>query len=380
MRRRTTQLVVVIGAMLLVPAAVPAAPPEAGLSLIGASAPQAPGTSRPTLSLGSRGSAVRALQKRLGVAVDGQFGPVTRRAVVALQRSRGLAADGIVGPRTWQALDGTAPTSSSSATGRRPNLRLGSTGAAVAAAQKLLTAAGHRAAADGRFGPVTHAAVVAFQRARGLAVDGVVGPGTWGALTRGGSGSLSLISTSSPAPWRTFGARAYAVRRGDTLASVAASEGSTAAALATANRLAPGSRLSVGSTLQVPGSWRCPVRGGGFINDYGFARIGHVHEGNDIFAVRGAPVLAPVKGRADQRTGGLGGNSVHLYGADGNRYYFAHLDSYGTKGSVDAGTVIGYVGNTGNAITTVPHLHFEIHPAGGAAVNPFPTLTLACKR
>jgi len=262
--------------------------------------------------------------------------------------------------------------------GARPNLRLGSSGLAVAEAQKLLTAAGHRAAADGRFGLGTHAAVVAFQRARGLAVDGVIGPGTWRALG-GGSPTVVLISNSSTA-WRTFGARSYTVRSGDTLSSVARSTGSTAAALATVNRIAPGSRLSVGSTLLVPGSWRCPVRGGGFINDYGFARVGHLHEGNDIFAVRGTPILAPVKGRVEHRAGGNGGNAANLYATDGTRYYFAHMDRPGAKGNVDAGRVIGYVGNTGNAITTPPHLHFEIHPGGGAAVNPFPTLTLACKR
>ena len=67
-----------------------------------------------------------------------------------------------------------------------------------------------------------------------------------------------------------------------------------------------------------------------------------------------------------------------MTGADGNKYYYAHLDRYGTLGAVAKGDVIGYIGQTGNARFSVAHLHFEIHPGGGAAVNPYPTVRAHC--
>lgn len=388
MRRRAMWVVPVLGATLLVPAATPGPPEGAGLLTV--SAAHAPsGAVRPTLSLGDQGPAVAALQERLRVlrapvAVDGRFGPATRRAVQAVQAARGLQPDGIVGPLTWQALDGSGPTLPPNTAGPvssgRPILRLGATGAAVIEAQRRLTSAGHRVAPDGRFGPATHQAVVGFQGRRGLAGDGVVGPATWAALSSGAA-SLTLVSVTQPDPWRTVGAGHYIVRGGDTLASIAAATRSTASALAAANRLPPGGRPTVGTTIHVPGSWRCVVPGAGFINDFGFDRGGgRTHLGNDMFAARGTPVRAPVGGRVERREGGLGGIAANLYGNDGIRYYFAHMDRFEAQGNVAAGTVIGYVGNSGNAITTPPHLHIEIHPGGGAAVNPFPTLTLACKR
>jgi hypothetical protein len=76
----------------------------------------------------------------------------------------------------------------------------------------------------------------------------------------------------------------------------------------------------------------------------------------------------------------LGGNSFHLANDAGDYFYYAHLLRYAAgiqEGSyVEAGQVLGYVGNTGNAITTPPHLHFEIHPGGGAPIDPFPYLEL----
>ncbi len=87
-----------------------------------------------------------------------------------------------------------------------------------------------------------------------------------------------------------------------------------------------------------------------------------------------------MSGQAERTPNSIGGNAVQLRGDDGNRYYLSHLDSYGAAGKVAAGDVVGYVGNSGNAITTPPHLHFEVHPNGGQAVNPFPTITLACRR
>ena len=92
----------------------------------------------------------------------------------------------------------------------------------------------------------------------------------------------------------------------------------------------------------------------------------------------GVPILAVVDGVATARSAELGGLVLTLIGADGNRYFYGHLDQYGKLGAVRAGDVIAYMGQTGNARFSVPHLHFEIHPAGGAAVNPYPTVRAHC--
>jgi murein DD-endopeptidase MepM/ murein hydrolase activator NlpD len=128
------------------------------------------------------------------------------------------------------------------------------------------------------------------------------------------------------------------------------------------------------------GNWICPVQGPhSFSNDWGQPRGGgRTHQGNDILAPRGTPVVASVSGTATANSNGLGGIAYFLHGSDGNTYYGAHLNGYGQLGAVQAGTVIGYVGNTGDAAGGPPHLHFEIHPGGGAAVNPYPTLVKYC--
>ncbi len=128
------------------------------------------------------------------------------------------------------------------------------------------------------------------------------------------------------------------------------------------------------------GDFLCPVGGATtFYDTFGAARSGgRRHKGVDMFATRGTPVVAPVSGVVRHRTNSLGGLAFYLDGDDGNRYYGAHLDSFGADGRVEAGTVVGTVGNTGNARYTSPHLHFEIMPGGGASVNPTPTVRAAC--
>jgi murein DD-endopeptidase MepM/ murein hydrolase activator NlpD len=127
------------------------------------------------------------------------------------------------------------------------------------------------------------------------------------------------------------------------------------------------------------GSWTCPVQGPhSFSNDYGAPRGGgSTHEGNDILAARGTKVVANVAGTVQQHPNNLGGLAYYLHGDDGKEYYGAHLDSYGVSGRVAIGTVIGYVGNSGDASGGPTHLHFEIHE-GGVAVNPYPTLVKYC--
>lgn len=91
----------------------------------------------------------------------------------------------------------------------------------------------------------------------------------------------------------------------------------------------------------------------------------------------GTPLVAVVAGSVTMSVNTLGGDTISLAGADGNKYYYAHLSSWeGGSRSVSAGEVIGYVGATGN--TTANHLHFEIHPGGGQAVNPYPTVRQHC--
>lgn len=101
------------------------------------------------------------------------------------------------------------------------------------------------------------------------------------------------------------------------------------------------------------------------------------HEGIDIFAKKGTPVISSTEGivlRRGQNT--LGGNVVWVLGPGGQRHYYAHLDEFADASAgkrVDVGTVLGYVGNTGNARTTPPHLHYGIYTNDGA-VNPYPLL------
>jgi murein DD-endopeptidase MepM/ murein hydrolase activator NlpD len=127
----------------------------------------------------------------------------------------------------------------------------------------------------------------------------------------------------------------------------------------------------------------CPVAGSvSFTNDWGNPRSGgRTHKGTDMFAARGTPVVAVTDGTLRFSDGGLGGIAIWLKGG-GASYYYAHLDgrvSGLSPGSyVTRGTVIGYVGNTGNAYGGAHHLHFQLHPGHGSAVNPYPTLAAAC--
>ncbi|HXF71176.1 MAG TPA: peptidoglycan DD-metalloendopeptidase family protein [Actinomycetota bacterium] len=101
------------------------------------------------------------------------------------------------------------------------------------------------------------------------------------------------------------------------------------------------------------------------------------HQGNDIFAPLGTPIVAPFDGVAVDARNELGGLAVKVIGEFGY-VYNAHLSRYGKLGPVETGDVIGYVGTTGNARGTSPHNHFEWHPDGGPAVDPNPFLLLVC--
>ncbi|MFO7293655.1 MAG: peptidoglycan DD-metalloendopeptidase family protein [Actinomycetes bacterium] len=134
------------------------------------------------------------------------------------------------------------------------------------------------------------------------------------------------------------------------------------------------------------GGAACPVQGPvSFVDSWGAARSGgRAHQGVDMMAARGTPVAAIYDGTITRTGSGsaLGGITIWMRSNAGDSFYYAHLDSIadgissGVK--VSAGQIIGYVGSTGNASAAYPHLHFEYHPGGGGAVNPYPLVKSIC--
>ena len=134
-------------------------------------------------------------------------------------------------------------------------------------------------------------------------------------------------------------------------------------------------------TIDVDASLAFPVEGKdskAILSGFGASRDGgrREHHGVDIFAPRGTPVIAAAAGRVTQvREAGLGGKVVWQLDRDRGQYlYYAHLDSQAvvTRQVVELGDTVGFVGNTGNARTTPPHLHFGIYLSGLGAVDPWP--------
>ena len=124
-----------------------------------------------------------------------------------------------------------------------------------------------------------------------------------------------------------------------------------------------------------------------FVDSFGAPRMfgtgfAHFHEGTDIMAPHGTALFACETGTVVRmRENVLGGITLKILGESGTEYYYAHLSAYaagvGEGQPVVAGTVVGFVGNTGNARYTAPHLHYEIHPGGGPAVNPYGLLKVS---
>jgi len=197
----------------------------------------------------------------------------------------------------------------------------------------------------------------------------------------------------------------YVVRSGDSWFGLASRAGTSARSLANANDTTLDGALHPGDELCLPAgaSLVDPVNGTGFVtltalplqgpcgygDTWGDARgAGRTHEGIDIFAATGQYVYAVADGvltrRAWDQPGLRAGNAWWLRTADGSAsFFYAHLSAFapdlevGSK--VKAGQIIGFVGQTGNALG--PHLHFEIHPGGGRAINPYESVKAAggCK-
>jgi LysM repeat protein len=168
----------------------------------------------------------------------------------------------------------------------------------------------------------------------------------------------------------------YTVQRGDRLGDIAHDHDVSVGSIIDRNDISNPNLIRSGQKLTIPvgALWVCPVAGSTFFNDWGFPRGGdRFHEGNDLFAPRGTPVRAPVSGVVEFKTGPIGGRQFNLHGSDGITYIGSHMSDFGKSGQVTAGEVVGYVGNTGNADGTSPHLHFGMYHRGGV-INPYPSL------
>jgi murein DD-endopeptidase MepM/ murein hydrolase activator NlpD len=195
----------------------------------------------------------------------------------------------------------------------------------------------------------------------------------WGIATRAGVSMSTLLATNAASEARV-------IHPGE---QVCLPPGAAVSSSSSSSSSSTGSAAS-SSTARWSGLEALPMRGPcWFSDDWGDPRGGgRRHQGTDLFAEPGSYVYAVVDGTLTQRAwdqpGRRSGNAWWLTAADGTGtyYFYAHLDDFApglSVGSrVEAGQIIGFMGNTGNS--AFPHLHFEIHPNGGGAVNPYPVL------
>jgi peptidoglycan hydrolase-like protein with peptidoglycan-binding domain len=378
---------------------------------------------------GSVGAAAKAVQQLLidaGVELrggaDGAFGPATEAALKSFQGSRGLEATGVADEATLLSLTTTGtnqtdgddesavavPSEFSQLVGLRP----GALGDSVAALQRRLLDLGItvRGGADGIFGPATTSSLKTFQEQRNLETTGIVDGATAVALaaptatdetsadeaigTTKGYGVYGEVSRRVTALQNAlinagitvrggadgaFGAATSAavmdLQRREELQVTGIVNAATAELLGLSAEVAPADSPVANISLAA-----FPVQGMcGYSDTWHAARSGgRLHLGVDIIAPEGKLLYAVADGTITKiytdRPGSLAGNGLRLTMDDGTYFFYAHLLSFaegievGTK--VVAGQVIGKNGNTGNSGT--PHLHFEIHPDGGAAINPYP--------
>jgi murein DD-endopeptidase MepM/ murein hydrolase activator NlpD len=154
-----------------------------------------------------------------------------------------------------------------------------------------------------------------------------------------------------------------------------------ASAQASPSSAGTGGGSSPSVKVKVTGDMTCPVAGPvSFVDSWGAPRSGHTHQGVDMMGDYGTPLVAITSGTPSYVAyDGSGGNMIFLDGDDGNSYWYMHnQENFVSVGQhVEAGEQIATLGDTGNASGT-PHLHFEYHPGGGGAVNPYPLVASLC--
>ena len=376
-------------------------------------------------AVGASGDAVWSVQQALinsGFAVkggaDGKFGLATTIALSKFQAAKGLTVTKVVDEATAVALGmlsapkvvvvasvkTVAAAPAAVVTSNFP--KLGDRSETVKAIQTVLIndSIGLVGGADGRFGKGTSAAIAEYQKRRGLNITGTMDDATNAAMfaapvatpaapvaaatsmtyetlpARGQSGDLvralqnALIANGTEVKGGADGVFGVAT-------TVAISNFQAARALNQTKVLDVNTAVALAlipsfESLGLPTLQVFPMQGGcGFTDTWHAPRSGgRLHEGVDIIGAKGLAIYATNDGVISRMsTGGrLGGNAIYVKIPNGTYFYYAHLDSFAPGMAagvpVKAGQIIGYNGSTG---TTTPHLHFEVHPFGGPAVNPY---------
>jgi murein DD-endopeptidase MepM/ murein hydrolase activator NlpD len=357
--------------------------------------------------------------------IDGSFGSATQVALRSLQKVAGFAPTGKLDAKTakFLGLVDVAPLSKSNFP------TVGSSGDAVWSLQQALINSGVqvKGGADGKFGLATSIALGKFQAMKGLSVTKSVDEST--------AIALGLLAAPAPAP-KSTGKKTVAAASAPVVAPVVAVAPATSSPITIDSLPVRGQKsenvrilqnalinagievkggadgvfgvatsVSIGkfqsalglnvttaldaptaaalgliptlAELGLPTLQAFPMQGRCSFSDTWHAPRGggRLHEGVDIIGARGLAIYAVVDGTITRMLSGgaLSGNSIRLTAPDGTYFFYAHLDGFAaglaTGQTVRAGQVIGYNGSTG---ATTAHLHFEIHPQGGAAVNPYP--------
>ena len=289
---------------------------------------------------GNRGNSVLAVQKALVAAglevkggIDGQFGSGTTATISAFQAAKGLPTTGILDANTAAALGLIAPTTTVPPTTAPAAVQAksvtvttlparGTRGDNVVIVQKALIAAGIsiKGGVDGIFGAATAVALQKFQTAQNIAVTGKLDAQT----------AIKLGVMAPPAVQLAV--------------------------------------FPVQGNCSFENTWHAPRSGGR--QHLGVDII--AREGNFLYAVADGTITKLYTQGVDK----LAGNGIRLTMADGTYFFYGHMsriaDGIGIGTKVKAGQVVGYVGHTGD--TNTPHLHFEIHPFGGEAIDPTNTV------
>ena len=378
-------------------------------------------------AVGASGDAVWSVQQALinsGFAVkggaDGKFGLATTIALGKFQAAKGLTVTKVVDEATAIALgmlsapkpvvvasvktSATTATPAAVVTSNFP--KLGDRSETVKAIQTVLIndSIGLVGGADGRFGKGTSAAIAEYQKRRGLNITGSMDDATNAAMFAAPvAAPVAPVAAATTMTFETLPARGQsgdlvralqnaliangtAVKGGadgvfGVATTVAISNFQAARALNQTKVLDVNTAVALAlipsfESLGLPTLQVFPMQGGcGFTDTWHDPRSGgRLHEGVDIIGAKGLAIYATNDGVISRMStgGALGGNAIYVKIPNGTYFYYAHLDSFAPGMAagvpVKAGQIIGYNGSTGS---TTPHLHFEVHPFGGPAVNPY---------